>query len=693
MSEVKDGMCIIDAISGIDCATPQIGQFTDNFDKVKFLLGKDFNDYTMIIVTDINGHVEIVNTDGENLIKESTDGETNLVWNIGANITSESGVVIYQIVAYKENGENIEKVWYSKEGRLIVTESISTNEYSASLIGSYPNLLTRLLIDIGALQKELETRCNQKVDIVEGMGLSQNSFSDEEKEKLFAIEEGAEVNVTSDWQEDDENSDSYIKNKPILASVATSGSYTDLKDKPIVDNAYNSESQNAQSGTAVAQAIAQLVNSSPEALNTLYELANALGNDPNFATTVAKQIGTKVDKVDGKELSSNDYTDAEKEKLASVQQGAEKNVISDWAEEDANSDKFIKNKPQLSEVALSGSYNDLSDKPVYASVAKSGSYRDLSDTPHIPNIEGLASEEYVNEGLKDKVDKTTKINGKAILDGINLSADDVGALPSDKIVGGFGVPFDVSGTNLVTIDKVHPKEHDVEVKVESINLLNDTDFKSSMTIRGIIADYEGDGIFHIHGTSNGGETSLLFSFEREIDPNENYTLYVMFLEGTTSKTFYPYIGVYNGVQKRNYIDVSITPDSSVGTTYSKTAKPSAHLSDATHIKDLWLYSYFSAGDTLDCRVQVWLEKGVAKSEPCYVPFEIDCDSVTVYGNDPSEINTYPVTDGKAIVKSVSPTMSIEVSVMDVNIKAKGYQDGLAIIDELKQAILSLGGNI
>ena len=44
----------------------------------------------------------------------------------------------------------------------------------------------------------------------------------------------------------------------------------------------------------VAAAIAALVNSSPEALDTLQELAAALGNDPNFATTVSNLIGTKA---------------------------------------------------------------------------------------------------------------------------------------------------------------------------------------------------------------------------------------------------------------------------------------------------------------------------------------------------------------------------------------------------------------
>lgn len=50
--------------------------------------------------------------------------------------------------------------------------------------------------------------------------------------KLEGIEEGAQVNVQSDWNESAANSDAFIKNKPNLAPVATSGSYNDLTDKP-----------------------------------------------------------------------------------------------------------------------------------------------------------------------------------------------------------------------------------------------------------------------------------------------------------------------------------------------------------------------------------------------------------------------------------------------------------------------------
>lgn len=46
----------------------------------------------------------------------------------------------------------------------------------------------------------------------------------------------------------------------------------------------------------VQAAVSRLINSAPTALDTLNELAAALGNDPNFATTVTTSIGTKLSK-------------------------------------------------------------------------------------------------------------------------------------------------------------------------------------------------------------------------------------------------------------------------------------------------------------------------------------------------------------------------------------------------------------
>lgn len=94
--------------------------------------------------------------------------------------------------------------------------------------------------------------------------------------------------------------------------------------------------------------VANLVDGAPEALDTLKELANTLGNDPNFSTTVLTKIGEKESKENakaeykairdeaaekyvqqepGKSLSDNNYTTAEQTKLAGIENGANKYVL------------------------------------------------------------------------------------------------------------------------------------------------------------------------------------------------------------------------------------------------------------------------------------------------------------------------------------------------------------------------------
>ena len=74
-------------------------------------------------------------------------------------------------------------------------------------------------------------------------------------------------------------------------------------------------------------AIAALVNAAPETLNTLKELADALGNDPQFATTILNKVGaidTKVGKAaaDGEEATGlyKDLADAKAELSAKVEE-------------------------------------------------------------------------------------------------------------------------------------------------------------------------------------------------------------------------------------------------------------------------------------------------------------------------------------------------------------------------------------
>lgn len=62
-------------------------------------------------------------------------------------------------------------------------------------------------------------------------------------------------------------------------------------------------------------------------------------------TYVNKQLDTKVDKVTGKQLSTNDYTTTDKNKLAGIEEGAEVNVNADWNA--TSGDAQILNKPTI----------------------------------------------------------------------------------------------------------------------------------------------------------------------------------------------------------------------------------------------------------------------------------------------------------------------------------------------------------
>lgn len=91
-------------------------------------------------------------------------------------------------------------------------------------------------------------------------------------------------------------------------------------------------------------------------INTGDSATPVQGGSTKFTTGGAyTELAKKVDKVTGKGLSTNDYTTAEKNKLAAIADGAEVNVQANWSETTTTSDAYIQNKP----TALSDFTNDL----------------------------------------------------------------------------------------------------------------------------------------------------------------------------------------------------------------------------------------------------------------------------------------------------------------------------------------------
>lgn len=77
--------------------------------------------------------------------------------------------------------------------------------------------------------------------------------------------------------------------------------------------------------------------------------------------TVGEGLYDKVDKINGKELSTNDFTNAYKTKLDGIEDGAEVNVQANWTENDSSKDDYIKNKPENATTSTSG-FMSASDK-------------------------------------------------------------------------------------------------------------------------------------------------------------------------------------------------------------------------------------------------------------------------------------------------------------------------------------------
>lgn len=65
-----------------------------------------------------------------------------------------------------------------------------------------------------------------------------------------------------------------------------------------ITDAYTKSQADTQATALARAACAELVASAPETLNTLDEIAAALGDDPNFATTMTNQLGTKANKTE-----------------------------------------------------------------------------------------------------------------------------------------------------------------------------------------------------------------------------------------------------------------------------------------------------------------------------------------------------------------------------------------------------------
>ena len=96
-------------------------------------------------------------------------------------------------------------------------------------------------------------------------------------------------------------------------------------------------------------------------------LQQTLTNTTDELNNTKQLLGNKVNNVAGKGLSTNDYTNEEKEKLSGISNEANKNVQVDWNTTDETSDAYIKNKPSSLPASDVSDWAKASIKPDYTS--------------------------------------------------------------------------------------------------------------------------------------------------------------------------------------------------------------------------------------------------------------------------------------------------------------------------------------
>ena len=176
--------------------------------------------------------------------------------------------------------------------------------------------------------------------------------------------------VQSDWEQDDDTADDYIKNKPTIPTKVSdltndsgfltqhqdiSGKVDKVSGKGLSTNDYTTTEKSKLAGIAAGAEVNvqsdwnQSNSSADDYIKNkpaIPSKTSELTNDSGFLTQ-HQDISGKVDKVSGKGLSTNDYTTTEKNKLAGIAAGAEVNVQSDWNQSNSSADDYIKNKPAI----------------------------------------------------------------------------------------------------------------------------------------------------------------------------------------------------------------------------------------------------------------------------------------------------------------------------------------------------------
>ena len=315
---------------------------------------------------------------------------------------------------------------------------------------------------------------------------------------LSAYATKAELNTKADKSHTHNELHSH-SNKTVLDGITSSkvnewnnkstfnGDYNSLTNKPVIPS-----TEGLATESYVQEKIAEASLSGGEVDLSEYATKAELNNKSNldhkhdeYVTeselnqkgylTEHQDISGKVDKVSGKQLSTNDYTNEEKAKLQSIETNANNYIHptthnASMITEDS-SHRFVSDAEKTM-------WNNKSDFD--------GNYNSLSNLPEIPSIEGLATKEELT--LKADVDHTHS-EYLTELPTHRHNADEID-----------GLDIDVDLTDYYTKSQVDEKDQVIDDKLTTLSK-KVSGLESGGGNNNVLVDYEVNGFAEIQPTS------------------------------------------------------------------------------------------------------------------------------------------------------------------------------------------------
>lgn len=437
-----------------------------------------------------------------------------------------------------------------KEALELIQETINSNKEKWSKDTVYDDTEVRVLIDLKADKKSLDSGLSKKVDKVDGKTLSTNDYSDLDKIEVGKVKDKADKSafalkadksvvdkISTDiadnrakWEKDTIYDDTTIKNT-ITKKADTAYVDTELSKKVnVVDgkglstNDYTTVDKNEvakikdKADKSALNAIVTQIADNKELWekDTVYDDSSIkteletkadkteiptklsqLEDDKNISKDIQILKDTKVDKVEGKGLSTNDYTNSEKLEVANVKDKADKtdldevkedisNNRSKWEKDTIYDDSGIKadivKKADISTVNtnLSKKVDKIEGKQLstndYTTVEKDklSKLNNYDDTDIKADIAKKVDTSTVNTNLAKKVDK---VSGKG------LSTNDYTTAEKNKLSG------IATGAQVNTVTSVAGRTGAVTVNKSDVGLGDVTNDKQMPISGGILENY------------------------------------------------------------------------------------------------------------------------------------------------------------------------------------------------------------